>query len=135
MGGTGSILQIIKWATVGFSAAVLAKFDKEKGKAFLLNSFRDMPGLPAKFSQILEMGWQQDDQNRGASGKSSQNRGLNELENILPIEDVKSTIHAEIPKLFDDIDEIDSQGKSASLGQKWCFMTTVLGSKFLKIKV
>jgi predicted unusual protein kinase regulating ubiquinone biosynthesis (AarF/ABC1/UbiB family) len=114
MGTARSLLQTIKWAAVGISSAVISKFDKEKGKNFLLDSFREMPGVPAKFSQILEMRWHRD-----IELPSSVHEGKlpDELHNLLSIEEVKFIIQRDMPVLFNEIDEIDSLGKSASLGQ------------------
>jgi hypothetical protein len=119
MGKAGSIIQNLKWATIGISSAVISKFDREKGKKFLLESFREMPGVPAKFAQILDLRWNTNSGNEspsvqnGTSGESVDRQVLN----LLSIEEVKSLIQQEMPELFEAIDEIDIQGMSASLGQ------------------
>jgi predicted unusual protein kinase regulating ubiquinone biosynthesis (AarF/ABC1/UbiB family) len=137
MGTAGSIFQNLKWAAVGISSVVISKIDKEKGKKFLLESFKTMPGLPAKFAQILDLRWNGNssglvDSNRDSiSGESSDREGLNpkderasqqktllvEVDSLLSIEEVKGLIQQDMPELFSAIEEIDIQGKSASLGQ------------------
>lgn len=111
MGIPNSIFTTLKWTAIGFGSALISKFDKNKGKEFLVNSLLDMPGVPAKFSQFLDMRWQDKDPERKVRQLSKS------TELILRIEDVKSIINQQAYNLFEQISEISANGISASLGQ------------------
>jgi hypothetical protein len=123
----------IKWSAIGLSSVLISQFDKKKGQKFLLDSFRNMPGVPAKFSQLLELKLansdllkdQLKDKLRDQLKIETNDRAVdsttpnvdNITEAILDIEEVKILIRQENEKLYNEIEEIADQGFSASLGQ------------------
>lgn len=93
-------------ATVAMKAAALAAINKQKSIDYLATSFASIPGVPAKFSQILSMKLD----------------NLPQQEGEVFIEPLDLSIIVNLLKessldLFNMVDEIDPVGLTASLGQ------------------
>jgi predicted unusual protein kinase regulating ubiquinone biosynthesis (AarF/ABC1/UbiB family) len=94
----------IQFSKIGITTFALKKFNQEAGKQYLLQELSKMPGIPAKMGQVLLMKYDQ------APSEKTTPRAF-------PLEWVKHHIQSESPKLAEQIEFIDENAFTASLGQ------------------
>lgn len=99
------MLEQIKFASIGATSYGLSKLNKKWGQNFLINHFSKMPGLPVKISQFLKVKFDVNENELQSSPEP------------MSLEQVKKIIKSENSILFGQIEYIDPNPMTASIGQ------------------
>lgn len=92
----------LKLVGIAGSAFFLSKLRSEWGQQFLYESLQKIPGIPVKFSQILEQKW---------------DLKSNFIKPKIPVELISEILANEIPHFWNEVVSISSEAWVASIGQ------------------
>lgn len=93
--------ELLKFGIAGTRTAIESFWSNDQSQDFLHKTLASMPGIPAKFSQLLGM----------------RDSATPHTPNPMPLHQVTTLIQHNAPKLAAEIDTISSESKPASIGQ------------------